>query len=131
LDNRTLWASIALHGSLDEIGWLELSRKSMDTVVAALSPWEEPSPMFPWQDTDCLDGYTVLGLRDTRRFLRFLIRAWKEKWPAPNLGREAREELNLKRNRIPTLRHSKAFGAIVRHAQSDHIERPCLLRYFG
>ena len=132
LDNRTLWASIALHGSVDEIAWLELSRKSRDTIVAALSPWKEPRPMFPWQSTDCLEGgYTVLGLRDTPRFLRFLIRAWKEKWPAPNLDRETREELNLERNQVPTLRHSKAFGAMVQHAQSDKIERPCLLRYFG
>jgi ATP-dependent helicase/DNAse subunit B len=54
-----------------------------------------------------------------------------EKWPAPNLVREARQELNLKRYQVPTLRHSQAFGAMVRHAQSDKIERPYMLRYFG
>jgi hypothetical protein len=131
LDDRTLWTIIALHGSPGEISWLELSREAKSTVLAGLSPWKEPRPMFPWQSTDCLDGYSCLGLRDTPRFLRFVVRAWKEKWPAPNLGRETRKEMNVARNQVPTLRHSQAFGAMVRQAQSDQIERPCLLKYFG
>jgi hypothetical protein len=132
IGKRTLGAVFTLHGSLGEIGWLELPHAKLNAVVEALTPYPQPQPIFPWQDDSCIgNGYRSLGLRDTHAFLNFLRRAWAEGWPCTYLGAKARGELPAPKKRALSIRDCSAARRLLAYADSGRIGRPCVIRYFG
>jgi hypothetical protein len=52
--------------------------------------------MYRWQGSTFLDGEqwaNCLDVSDTRRFVAFVTRAWKENWPIPRLKKLFRVEV--------------------------------------
>jgi hypothetical protein len=130
INQRTLWAVFALHGCANQVQWLNLPRKQRKIIRKALAPSPLPRPMFSWQDEDCLDGeHFPLGQADTRRFLRFLRRAWEEDWPCRYLEPDIR--LELSQGRLPTIRDCKSAETLLAKAPCGQGRRPCILWFFG
>jgi len=113
--------------------WLRLTDRDQDLVLEACESWPPEKPIYPWQPPDCLrdDGYSVLGLADTKRFLGFLQRAWDEDWPAPRLKPWARKSLKLPSGSTPRFREFDLTRKLVKCVREATFEKPCLIRYFG
>ncbi len=127
---RTLWAVFALHGCANELQWLDLPRRQKKIVREALAPSPLPRPMFPWQDEGSLDGqFFPLGVADTRRFLRFLRRAWDENWPCPRLPSDLQYE--VPNNREATIRDCRTAGTLLSEAPSGPRQRTSIYWFFG
>lgn len=130
LDASTLWLILMAHGTPREIECLDLSERQIARLWNALKDQAPLKPMFPWLDEDCwTDGYSGLGLADTRRFLKWLSRTWQANAPCPYLPVEAREVLGLQKDREVRIRIGRSLGKLLR--SSSKSTKPCLLRYFG
>src|SRR6267143_5384639 len=102
---RTLWAINNIDGAEDPRVWLELSRSDAMRVRKALKSGVIERPIFSWQDEESLnDGYRCLGVSDTKRFVDFLIRAWRNNWPVPRIRKNLLDTQRLVRKAVPRFR---------------------------
>lgn len=128
------WAAMmTLHGWPNLEEFLELTpaeSKSLKRSVRSLI--EMPKPMFPWQSGDFLDdGYACLGVRESRRLLRHIARAWAENWPVAKLQPDLHEILGLAEGASARIRQFKIARQFTGWGKPGRFERPCLLRYCG
>jgi hypothetical protein len=130
ISQRTLWAVFALHGCANEPQWLNLPRRQKKIIREALAPSPLPRPMFPWQDETSLDGECFpLGVADTRRFLRFLRRAWDENWPCRYLPSDL--EYKAPKNREATIRDCATAGTLLSEAPPEPRQGTCIYWFLG
>ncbi len=127
VDRQTLFAVLVL---IDGIGWLKLRKSEEKAVLAALPPLPQPKPFVLWQTERGDSSHSCLGLLDTRRFLRFLKRAWKERWPCSLLSPESQEELPVPTKPPLTMRDCEFAGKLIGGLRSKHVKRLCVLRCF-
>jgi hypothetical protein len=88
IDGKTMYTAFAIcnaGGGEDFLGVPRKIRTVIDEILEHLSNTEKP--MFPWQKSsfdpwsEC--GFRFMGSKDTKRFVDFVIQAWKENWPVP------------------------------------------------
>jgi hypothetical protein len=86
----TIWAVIKLHSlagfSTDPRQWVRLSGKRWQKVHSIITKRDLWRPAYPWQGPNAFsDDANWLGVESSRRFIQFIIRAWKENWPVTGL----------------------------------------------
>ena len=90
----TLWSVAKLHSS-DFRDWVKLGSNEAKVIDRAL-PWHLMwQPIYQWQGQGAArsDEWTnCLGVSDTRRFLGFVGKAYRENWPASPLPDSEQEQ---------------------------------------
>jgi hypothetical protein len=89
-DRATLHAVLKINAASRPSDWLEISERDEKPLLRGWRPELMARPIYAWQGDDAhlCCGDTALGVADTRRLIRFLMRAWQENWPAPRLTRD-------------------------------------------
>jgi len=133
INEGTLRTVFTITATQDPRDWLRLSARDLDLVLDICDSWPSEKPIYSWQPPDCLrdDGYSVLGLADTKRFLGFVQQAWEENWPAPRLKPRARKSLTLPSGSTPRFREFDLTRKLVKPVREATFEKPCLIRFFG
>jgi hypothetical protein len=130
ISEEILWAVYNINGLHDPRVFLQLPRRELWNVEIALGSGAVENPIYRWQSDECLtEGYSCLGLRDTKRFIAFLHQAWNENWPVPRLNEEARKELELT-NKTHHFRDFDLPSDLIACLEKARPVKPCTVQYF-
>jgi hypothetical protein len=112
IDRRTLYAVLRISAISFPTDWLDIASSDERILARGWDPDEMARPIYPWQGAAAhlgSDGDTALGIVDTRRLVRFVLRAWNEDWPAPRLLAESLKGRLKKRRGLPRFRDFDRF----------------------
>jgi hypothetical protein len=122
IDDRTLWAVLALHqgcGYMPEQGSLKLAARR-GVINAACNRFGRCLPVFDWQPVRTVrDGHTALREEDTLLFARFPQLAWRKNWPVWN------DEAGV------TVRFRDFKLARMLWSSAARMRGQCIVRYWG
>jgi hypothetical protein len=92
-----------------------------DVAIAVLLQ-PEPPPMLPGMPNMMPSYVDSLGVSQARRFIDFLLRAWREKWPLRARGQAPRAG--------ETIRCCAVAGDLAQSLQKRCLAKPCMFRWF-
>jgi hypothetical protein len=90
-----------------------------DVAIAVLEQ-PEPPPMLPGMPNILPSDADGLGVSQARRFIDFLLRAWREKWPLRAKGQAPRAG--------ETIRCCEVAGDLVEALRERRLAKPCMFR---
>jgi hypothetical protein len=137
-------AVIKLHSlagvSTDPRQWVRLSGKDWQKVHSIITKRDLWRPAYRWKGPNAFaDDTNWLGVESSRRFIQFIIRAWKENWPvsglteAPEkfLGDSATDKNRSKGGgyRFRDFHLPQELHKIFRHI--SRFKRPCVVCSWG
>ncbi len=133
---QMLWAILKLH-SVDDAGeWLRLSKKEKRDLSAVVQPHESHDlgrPIYRWQGSNACEEEewtNCLNTAATRRFASFVMRAWRENWPAPRLEDTELSSCKVPPGKIPRFRDFAIARELNRPLLKKVLsfKRPCVFR---
>lgn len=130
IDRATLRAVLKINGSGAPSDWLEISESEEKPLLRGYRPESMARPIYVWQGDDAhlCTSDTALGVDDTRRLIRFLMRAWEENWPAPRLNSDALELTKSRRRAPPRFRDFQLARDLHQGLRDWPVDRPSVFR---
>jgi hypothetical protein len=100
---------------------IDLAAALLPDVARAVEERPGPAPMFPGVPDFLSYGVDSIGILQSRRFINFLTRAWKERWPLHADGQTGQDGR--------TIRASEVAHDLVRMLRKRRWIKPCMFRW--